>query len=87
MKIKILSPVQHGLKLYGEGDVADIAKDDAAELIKVGAAEEFDPKAEAAALAEANALAKAAEEAAEARRIQDEADAKAAAEALANADK
>lgn len=84
MKIKILSPVQHGAKLYQQGDFADISKDAAVELIKVGAAEQFDPDAEAA---EALAKAQAEEAAAEAARIQAEADAKAKADAETNGEK
>lgn len=45
MKLKILTPVQHGVDLYQEGDIADIKTHDANALIKVGAAEIIDSAA------------------------------------------
>ena len=45
MKIKFLSPVNAGAKVYAVGDVADMPKPQASELIACGAAEVYDPTA------------------------------------------
>ena len=58
MKVKFLSPVNAGTEVYSVGEVADMPKPQASELIACGAAEVFDPaaaKAEASAAAAAKA--------------------------------
>ena len=60
MKVKFISPVNAGTKVYLVGDTADMPNPQARELIACGAAEQFDPgaaKAEAAAREAAEKLA------------------------------
>ena len=56
MKVKFISPVNAGTKVYSVGDTADLPSLQAGELIACGAAEQLDPgAAKAAAKAEAAA--------------------------------
>ena len=45
MKVKFISPVNAGTKVYSVGDTADLPNPQARELIACGAAEQFDPGA------------------------------------------